>query len=86
MVRAIDAMDTSDPASDAMIQALVAYGCDPTEAKDRVHSMLNRAPVKFMEVYGRGSINHCANHSRRNLGLKGVGALDLRTTKAHGSP
>ena len=48
--------------------------------------MKSRQPVTFMEVYGGGSINHCANHSRRNLGLKGVGALDLRTTKSDGSP
>ena len=38
-----------------------------------------------MEVYGGGSINEHANSSRRNLGIQGVGALDLRTTKPDGS-
>ena len=39
----------------------------------------------FLEVYGRGSIVRAANTSRRDVNVKGVGALDLRTTRDDGS-
>ena len=42
--------------------------------------------TKVLEVYGRGSINDQANLSRRDLNIKGVGALDLRTCKPDGTP
>ena len=48
--------------------------------------MMGKPPTTFVEMYGRGSINLEANNSRRNLGLKGIGALDLRTTKPDGTP
>ena len=38
-----------------------------------------------MELYGRGAIVREANGSRRDLNVKGLGALDIRTTKPDGS-
>ena len=70
---------------DPMVSTLVSMGCDRREAKDRINSMRRQKQATFMEVYGRGSINEYANSSRRNLGLRGIGALDLRTLKADGS-
>ena len=37
-----------------------------------------------MEIYGRGGIMNEANGHRRNLNVKGLGALDIRTLKPHG--
>lgn len=39
-----------------------------------------------IEAYGRGSIMAAANLSRRNLNVRGLHALDLRTTKEDGTP
>ena len=75
----IEAEDTS------MVNYLVLAGADPIEAKHRVHMMRGRMPTTFMEVYGGGAINQCANQARRSLGLLGIGALDIRTTKPDGS-
>ena len=80
-------METDAEASgEAMIDYLVITGADPVEAKSKVYSMLGRKLTTFMEIYGRGSINETANQARRDLGMKGIGALDLRTTKANGGP
>ena len=86
-----DYMDVNEDVDDSllddpMVSYLTSLGCCPVEAKARVSAMLDTKPTTFIEMYGRGSINHCANHSRRNLGLKGVGALDLRTNKPDGTP
>ena len=83
--------DSDDDMGDAadgesMVEYLVLTGADPTEARSKVYSMLGKRPTTFMEVYGRGAINETANKARRNLDLKGLGALDLRTTKASGEP
>ena len=82
-----DMFDIPDEAfDDPMVSALVALGCQRTDAQHRVNSMLKKEPEStFMEVYGGGSINAYANASRRNLGLKGIGALDLRTVKEDGT-
>ena len=40
----------------------------------------------LLEVYGEGSFCKEAETSRRNLNLKGLGALDLRTLKPDGTP
>ena len=68
-----------------MVDYLVLVGADPIEAKDRVNSMRGRRSTTFMEVYGGGAINECANRARRDIGLKGIGALDIRTLKPDGS-
>ena len=70
----------------AMVDYLVLVGAEPIEAKDRVNSMRGRRSTTFMEVYGGGAINECANIARRERGLKGIGALDIRTTKPDGPP
>ena len=41
--------------------------------------MLKPTGATLMELYGRGGINREANGARRNLNVKGLGALDLRT-------
>ena len=78
-------MDDPDDSEDKMVDYLVLAGADPTEARDRVHVMLGKPSTTFIEMYGRGSINLEANNSRRQLGLRGIGALDLRTTKPDGT-
>ena len=78
----IDDYEFSDP----MVSYLVGFGCDPTEAHNKICSMKRSRPAKFVEVYGQGTINRMANEERRDLNLKGVGALDLRTKKADGTP
>ena len=75
-----------DEDSEMVVNYLIMSGADPSEARDRVHVMLGKPPTTFIEMYGRGSINLEANNSRRHLGLSGIGALDLRTTKSDGSP
>ena len=79
-------MDSPDDAADNMVDYLVLSGADPNEARDRVNVMLGKPSTTFIEMYGRGSINLEANNSRRQLGLRGIGALDLRTTKPDGTP
>ena len=61
-------------------------GALPLEAKHKVFAMHGRAQTTFMEVYGGGAIDGCANQSRRDFGLKGIGALDIRTQQLHGGP
>jgi hypothetical protein len=78
-------MDGPDDSVDNMVDYLVLSGADPAEARDRVNVMLGNPPTTFIEMYGRGSINLEANNSRRQLGLRGIGALDLRTTKPDGT-
>ena len=80
-------MDTEDADIDenAMVDFLVLSGADPAEAKDKVHSMMGKEKITFMEVCGKGAIVEEANNSRRNLGIRGVGALDIRTSKPDGS-
>ena len=76
----------AEAGGEAMVDYLVMTGADPIEAKHKVYSMMGGKPTTFMEVYGRGSINQTANQARRDLGIKGIGALDLRTAKANGEP
>ena len=42
-------------------------------------------PATLMEVHGR-SISDQSHLERRNFNVKGLGALDLRTTKSNGEP
>ena len=42
--------------------------------------------ASFVEVYGHGSIMADANLRRRNLSVRGLAALDLRTLKDDGTP
>ena len=74
----------TDP--DDMMDYLDMVGADPVEAKRKVHAMMGVVPATFMEIYGGGAINDCANLARRGLGLKVIGVLDLRIMKPDGSP
>ena len=78
-------MDDPDDTDDKIIDYLVMSGADPSEARDRVHVMPGEPSTTFIEMYGRGSTNLEAKNSRRQLGLRGIGALDLRTTKPDGT-
>ena len=66
---------------------LMALGVSVSHARDSVSSTKStRAAATFAEVYGGGAIVECANKARRNLNLKGLRALDLRTMKDDGTP
>ena len=78
-------MDDPDDTEDKMIDYLVMSGADPTGARDRIHVMLEKPSTTFIEMHGCGSINLEANNSRRQLGLRGIGALYLRTAKPDGT-
>ena len=75
-----DAMDDED----AMVSALVQAGVDHDQAKIAAHQMmaLKKRPT-FIEAYGK-TITDYANAYRRNLNVKGLASLDLRTPKANG--
>ena len=54
-------------------------------AKRHISSLTDHSPA-VREVYGRGSLMEAAHGCRRNLNLRGLDALDLRTAKADGTP
>ena len=79
-------MGDEDDNDDAMMSALMANGVNELHAKIAALSMNQREPTAtFIEVYGR-SIRDQSLHSRRNLNIEGLDALDLRTTKPNGEP
>ena len=72
---------------EAMVDHLKVLGVPDQIARDKIMSMRSQRPAAtFTEVYGGGAIVDCANHARRSLNLKGLRALDLRTTKPDGTP
>ena len=79
-------MGDEDDNDDAMMSALMANGVTELHAKIAALSMNQREPTAtFIEVYVR-SISGQSLHSRRNLNIEGLDALDLRTTKPNGEP
>ena len=88
-----DGMDEEAPSTeDQMVDAFVLAGTTH-DARGFVRAMLQHKqahepqmskPTTFMEVFGGGAICREANRSRRNLNLKGLQAMDLRTTKPNG--
>ena len=55
------------------------------DAKNYCNAILgNASEATFVEMYGRGAIMNEANGPRRNLGLKGLSAFDMRTMKPGG--
>ena len=58
---------------------------DPKAAPVAKSSKAN-SETTFVEVYGGGSFCKEAEQSRRNLNLKGLSAMDLRTLKPDGTP
>ena len=78
-------MDGEADDHDAMVMALQTLGVDAVEATRFVSSMFKK-PTTFFEVYGRGSLSQQAQQQRRNLNVKGLAAMDLRTSKPDGKP
>ena len=65
--------------------SLTLAGVMPKVASVKAKGLVDPDAATFLELYGRGSICHEANQSRKNLNVHGLGALDLRTTKPDGS-
>lgn len=57
---------------------------DATQEKRSLVAAITGAPPTFVEVYGGGSIVDASNGLRRNLNVKRLHALDLRTLKPNG--
>ena len=68
-----------------LVNALVKAGVDCDLAHKKARDMISPSDATFLELYGRGGINREANGPRRNLNVRGLGALDMRTTKPDGS-
>ena len=78
--------DFDDDAENSMAMALTMAGVPEEKAKVAAYSMNQRIPTQtFIEVYGR-SIRDQSLVTRRNLNIKGLDAMDLRTTKPNGDP
>ena len=78
--------DIDDDAEQSMAMALTMAGA--TEGRDKIAacSLNQRVPTQtFIEVYGR-SIRDQSSVTRRNRNIKGLDAMDLRTTKPNGEP
>ena len=69
----------------ALLDCLQTNGVDPVQAVRYVQSLVASDPSVSV-VYGRGSIVGAANSTRRNLNIKGLSALDIRTFKENGQP
>ena len=76
--------DDHEHASD-IAGSLTLAGVTPKVASVKARDLVDPDAATFLELYGRGSICHEANQSRKNLNVCGLGALDLRTTKPDGS-
>ena len=68
-----------------LLQTLGVDVVEPTRVASLWVKEEPRKPT-FVEVYGGGALNEAANRSRRDIGVKGVGAFDLRTAKPDGTP
>ena len=74
-------MGNENDNGDAMLSASMADGVTDLRAKIATLSMSQREPTAtLIEVYGR-SIRDQSLHSRHNVNIEGLDALDLRTTK-----
>ena len=81
-------MGEPKPNIDSISVLLQTLGADVADAT-RIAAMWvkeEQRPPTFLEVYGQGSIVDAAQQSRRDLGVKGIGAFDLRTCKPCGAP
>ena len=69
---------------DAMVSCMTSAGISETDAKDLARRMYSvTSSPSFVEVYGKSISDHVL-HARRNLNVRGLGSLDLRSTKADG--
>ena len=84
-VDAKDASLTNAKDIDLIVDMIVLKGVAPVEAKT-VMCNITRAnmPVTFHEVYGRGGLSQKANKLPASLRVKGLRAIDLRTTRPDG--
>ena len=87
-------MDTADaddsPNMVALVDSLQILGVDCVDATRYAMQIVKqhrstRRPT-FIEMYGAGHMVEMAHGPARNLNLKGLGALDLRTCKPNGQP
>ena len=78
--------DFDDDAEQPTAMALTMAGVPEERAHVAACSMNQRVPTQtFVEVYGR-SIRDQSSVTRRNFYIKGLDAMDLRTTKPNGEP
>ena len=78
--------DFDDVAEQSKAMALTMAGVSEDKANIAACSMNQRAPTQtVVEVYGR-SIRDQSLVTSRNLHIKGLDAMDLRTTKPNGEP
>ena len=76
-------MDSEDDA-DQMLDALLLAGVDKATAQKVSHQMMAlKAQPTFVEAYGK-TITDYTNAHRRNLNVKGLASLDLRSPKPSG--
>ena len=68
-----------------IIDSLTLAGVQPKVAAIKARDLVHPDSATFLELYGRGAICREANASRKDLNVRGLGALDLRTTKPDGS-
>ena len=67
------------------MKVLGSAGVGKDDASKYCNAIMGTADAgTFVELYGRGSIVNDANGPRRSLGIKGLGAFDLRTLKPGG--
>ena len=75
-------------AADAVQYAVSMIKCKPTTTCDGMgyvcNALLHSYSPSFFEVYGHGNLVKAAHGCRRNLNLKGLRAMDLRTHKPNG--
>ena len=77
----------ADVEDDPRLDTLMSLGVTEATARGRISAMRStRAAATFAEVYGGGAIVDCANKARRDLNLKGLRSLDLRTLRSDGRP
>ena len=79
--------DMMDPISEnSMVEALLDAGANTSDAKENAQRICSvQPPTNVMEIYGR-SISDYAGMHRRDLNVRSLGALDLRTLKEDGQP
>ena len=70
----------ADVEDEPMLDTLMSLGVPEATARERISAMRStRASATFAGVYGGGVIIDCTNKARRDLNLKRLRALDLRT-------
>ena len=85
-------MEDTTGLEEHMVDSFVLAGADRTDAIIHVKSLMRTSSKQtklmttFMEIFGGGAICKEANGPRRNLNLRGLSSMDLRTSKPNGEP